>query len=168
MDGIKKLLNPFALSDSEFRCFGCAPKNDLGLKLEFFEDKEWVMAIWEPLEHFQGYKNVLHGGIQATLLDEIATWTVFVKAKAGGVTSHMDIKYRKTVFTNQGPVSLKARIKNTTTRIISVEAILMNAQNQRCCEALVDIFLFSAKVAEDKYIYPGYDQFYDRHENSAK
>jgi uncharacterized protein (TIGR00369 family) len=161
----RKLLNPFAQSDSNFHCFGCSPTNESGLQLQFFEDGDFLTATWEPKSFLQGYKNVLHGGIQATLLDEISTWTVFVKAKAGGVTSHMDIKYRKTVYTNEGSLFLKARIKERTTRVITVEAFLYNPQNQLCCEALVDIFLFPEKAVSEKYLYPGYDRFFESKEN---
>lgn len=68
----RKLLNPFAQSDSDFHCFGCSPSNESGLQLQFFEDGDFLTATWEPKSLLQGYKNVLHGGIQATLLDEIS------------------------------------------------------------------------------------------------
>ena len=75
---MRRINNPFVRYDG-YDCFGCAPENPLGLALDFFEDGEDLVATWEPGEHYQGYNRVLHGGIQATLLDEIASWVVFVK-----------------------------------------------------------------------------------------
>jgi len=64
-----------------YQCFGCAPHNHNGLQMSFAEDGEYVVSEWEPKDYFQGYYNVLHGGIQATLMDEIASWLVQIKLK---------------------------------------------------------------------------------------
>jgi len=42
------------------------------MKLEFWEDGGELYAEWEPQPHFVGWENVLHGGIQATLMEELA------------------------------------------------------------------------------------------------
>ena len=93
----RKILNPYAKMEG-YNCFGCSPDNHLGLQMEFYEDGEDIICEWEPVKHFGGYKSVLHGGIQATLLDEIASWTIQVKLKTAGVTANIDLRYKKTVF----------------------------------------------------------------------
>ena len=35
---------------------------------------------------FAGFHDILHGGIQATMMDEIASWVVLVKLDTSGVT----------------------------------------------------------------------------------
>lgn len=77
-----------------YHCFGCLPDNHQGLKMEFYEEGEMVICNWSPVHHFGGYKNVLQGGIQATLLDEIAAWTVHVKLRTAGVTASIDLKFK--------------------------------------------------------------------------
>lgn len=68
---MKKIQNPYAISGrKEYLCFGCSPNNESGLNLEFWEEGEEVIAKWMPCKSFEGFVNVLHGGIQATLLDE--------------------------------------------------------------------------------------------------
>ena len=63
-------------------CFVCGVANPIGLKLAFYEDEEGqVIAHFTPREEHQGYPGVLHGGIIATLLDEVA----------GRVASHLDL-----------------------------------------------------------------------------
>ena len=65
-----KIINPWEGMEGYF-CFGCAPNNESGLKMEFYEDGDEIVSKWVPEARFQGWLNTLHGGIQATLLDEI-------------------------------------------------------------------------------------------------
>ena len=82
---MKEIKNPF-LDRKDYCCFGCSPANHIGLRMKFYEEEEFVVSEWLPRSEFEGYANVLHGGIQATLMDEIASWTIYVKAGTGGVT----------------------------------------------------------------------------------
>ena len=67
-----KIKNAFALRNSDYCCFGCAPDNVAGLHMEFFRDGEEFWSEWSPKEQFDGWKGVVHGGIQVTLMDEIS------------------------------------------------------------------------------------------------
>jgi len=54
-------------------CFVCGIENPVGLKLKIYQIEEGVIeTTYTAPEHFQGYPGVLHGGIIATLLDEIS------------------------------------------------------------------------------------------------
>lgn len=83
---MKRIINPF-LHLEGYNCFGCAPQNPLGVKLEFFEDGEDIVSYWQPTSPYQGWFCTLHGGIQSVLLDEICGWVVMRKLQTGGVTS---------------------------------------------------------------------------------
>lgn len=133
--------NPFANRDG-YHCFGCSPDNPIGLKLQFMEEGEDIVAFWEPGEHYQGWNNILHGGIQASLLDEIGSWFVFARLKKGCVTSHLDIKYRRPVPTNQGPLSLRAKLKQAHSRIIDVEVSLFGPDGKLCSGGVASYFLY--------------------------
>ena len=70
---MKKIVNPYAKAGrAEYQCFGCSPQNAKGLQMKFQLDGEEVVSVWNPQKWAEGYMNVLHGGIQATLLDEVA------------------------------------------------------------------------------------------------
>ena len=73
---MKKIQNPW-LHKEGYNCFGCAPGNEAGLKMEFYEDGDEVVSIWHPGPQYQGWIDTLHGGIQSVLLDEICGWAVF-------------------------------------------------------------------------------------------
>lgn len=89
----KKLYNAYEQHEG-YNCFGCASGNEHGLQCEFYEEGEYITCYWTPRPEFQGFFHVLHGGIQATLIDEIACWNVFAKVKSAGVTVELNTKYR--------------------------------------------------------------------------
>lgn len=132
--------NPFSEREG-YHCFGCSPDNPIGLKLQFREDGDEIVAVWEPDEHYQGWNNVLHGGIQASLLDETGSWFVFAHLNKGCVTSHLDIKYRSPVPTNQGPLSLRARLKQAHSRVVDIEVSLFGPDGKLCSGGIISYFL---------------------------
>lgn len=156
------LINPFAKNNSNYRCFGCSPDHDHGLQMTFFEDENGVVCKWQPNTEFEGYHNVLHGGIQATMLDEVACWVIYVKAKTAGVTADMNIRYRSPVYLDKGDITITAKIIETNRRIITVKAELFDSENNLCAEADVRYFVFPEKIAREKYMYTGVEAFYDK------
>jgi hypothetical protein len=86
---MKKIINPWKGMEG-YNCFGCAPNNEAGVKMEFYEDNDEVISIWRPRPEYQGWIDTLHGGIQAVLLDEICAWVILRKLQTTGVTSKME------------------------------------------------------------------------------
>ena len=156
---MRKIRNPFTGHDGYF-CYACSPENQAGLKMTFEEEDDCIISRWNPAIHLQGYINVLHGGIQATLLDEIASWLVYVKLKTAGVTSSMNVKYRKPVYVNRGKILIRASLRSSSQRLAEIDAGIYSPEKQLCTEALVTYFLFSEKLAREKYWYPGSEAFY--------
>jgi len=160
MTEIKKIRNPYVNLDG-YNCFGCSPNNYLGLKMQFIEDGDSVISKWDPEAHFAGYKSVLHGGIQATLLDEIASWCIQVKLKTAGVTANLDLRYKKPVYVDQGIILLKAHIIKVEKRIAYVRTELFNAARELCCAGEVKYFIYPEKIAREKLYYPEFERFFE-------
>jgi|TARA_R110002050_G_scaffold111014_1_gene224006 uncharacterized protein (TIGR00369 family) len=159
---MKKIINVHRSDDPEiYRCIGCSPHNPIGLKLEFWDDDNCIISKWNPRREFEGWVEVLHGGIQATLLDEIAAWVVYTKCKTAGVTAELKVKYKRPVFTNQGEILIKGRLVEMNKRLAFIHAQLFNSENQLCAEADIKYVIFSEEVARTKYYYPGIDAFYE-------
>ena len=110
-----KIKNPFTKTGN-YNCFGCAPDNVNGLRMEFWEDGEEIVSFGELRDPFQGYINILHGGIQSTLIDEISRWVLFIKLNTLGFTKTLNINYINTIFLSNGPISLRSRLKETETK----------------------------------------------------
>jgi len=159
---MRKILNPYATGmRSNCKCFGCSPHNEFGLNMEFYEKDGEVISYWRPKEHFEGYDNVLHGGIQGTMLDEIASWVVNTQCKTGGVTAQMDVRFRKPVFMNGGELTIKARLKEHNSRMATIQAEVYNADGDICSEAEVKYMIFPEKIAREKFGYPGIEHFFE-------
>ena len=106
----REILNPYDKLE-EHKCFACSKHNISGLQMDFYEEEDFVVSEWQPTPSFQGYYNILHGGIQATLMDEISSWCIQIKLKTAGVTSRLETKYRKPIYTNKGKIKLKLGLK---------------------------------------------------------
>jgi uncharacterized protein (TIGR00369 family) len=143
-----------------YHCFGCSPDNPQGLKMDFYEEGDEVVCEWIPCHHFGGYKNVLHGGIQATLLDEIAAWTVQVKLRTAGVTANIDLKFKKPVFTDKGHLLIKAHVEKVEKRIAFVRTELYDHQKHLCCEGTVKYFIYPEEIAREKLYFPEFEEFF--------
>ena len=155
---MRDLRNPFAGREG-YNCFGCSPDNSLGLKMHFIEDGDEIVSHWEPSEHFHGYQNVLHGGIQATLMDEIASWVVYVKVRRSGVTSKMNVRYLKPVFVDKGTITLRGRIQAMRRNLADIEVKLFSSDKQLCAEAIITYFTSSLEKSKESLFYPEYTDF---------
>jgi acyl-coenzyme A thioesterase PaaI-like protein len=157
---MKKIANPYRNLEGYY-CFGCAPQNQNGLHMQFFEEGEAIVSEWEPKNYFQGYYQVLHGGIQATLMDEIASWLVQVKLKTAGVTSQMTIRYKKTVPINRGNIRLRARLTGKRRNLADIRVELFGPDGSLCAEGDFVYFTFPEEVAREKLHYPGHKAFFE-------
>jgi acyl-coenzyme A thioesterase PaaI-like protein len=81
-------------------CFICGLENPVGLQLKIYEVKPGVIqSTYTAPDHFQSYPGILHGGIVATILDEISGRSQMGDPSASRFmfTAKLEIKYRKNV-----------------------------------------------------------------------
>jgi len=156
----RTIFNPYQ-SLAGYKCFGCSAKNSFGLAMKFTEDEEGLSCEWIPPEHFQGWIGVLHGGIQATLLDEIASWIVFVKLGKSGVTSELKVRYKHPVKMSDKPLTIRATLRDMYRNIAVIDAFLYDYEGKLCAQAECKYFTFSDEVGKSQYYYPGKEAFYE-------
>jgi acyl-coenzyme A thioesterase PaaI-like protein len=95
-DGFKPL--PVLSSSS---CFGCGSGNALGLRMKFCSDGRSVASSLVVPEHLCGWRQVVHGGIVATILDEIMGWSAIYLMKKVALTKRLTVDYLKPTPVNQ-------------------------------------------------------------------
>ena len=147
---LKRIINPWRGMDG-YRCFGCDPRSEQGLRMEFYEDGDRIVSRWKPRPEFQGWVDTLHGGIQATLADEISSWVVFRKFQTSGVTSRMEVRYLKPIHTSEDHITLQATVVRQRRYIVDIEVKIFNSQDQLCTEALCIYFLFPKEKAHEEF-----------------
>ena len=74
-------------------CFVCGDKNKIGLKVEFFFDDGKAKAQYTPTREFEGYKDICHGGILSSLLDEVMIYSIIAQGILT-VTVQIEIKFK--------------------------------------------------------------------------
>lgn len=159
---MKKIRNPWKdpKNIGDYNCFACSPYNESGLQLEFWEDGDEIVSKWDPLRMYEGWIGVLHGGIQATLLDEIGGWVVMLKLGTTGVTSEMQVKYLKPVQISGGELTVRGKLESVDSRIATISASLFNGAGVECASATLSYFVFPEKIAKARYHFPGKEAFY--------
>jgi acyl-coenzyme A thioesterase PaaI-like protein len=77
-------------------CFACGELNEHGLHLELHVDTQgcWTELTVEP--RFQGWESVAHGGIVASILDEVMAWSV-IGRDTWGVTARLAVAFHKPI-----------------------------------------------------------------------
>ena len=88
------------LQPNSRHCFVCGLENPVGLKLRIYQTEPGVIeTMFTAPDHFQGYPGVLHGGIVASILDEISGRAHMGDPSAPRFmfTAKIEVKYRKNV-----------------------------------------------------------------------
>ena len=93
-------------------CFVCGPKNPIGLKLKFSFDGKTIKTEFIPRKEHQGYMNIVHGGIIATLLDE-AMVKLAIEMGMPAVTAQIDIRLKKALRVGEKIIVTSEILKNT-------------------------------------------------------
>jgi acyl-coenzyme A thioesterase PaaI-like protein len=104
-------------------CFACGPGNPIGLHLHLERQGETAVARFIPGELHGGWAGVVHGGILATVLDEVMAYAVFFTGWKC-VTARMEVRYRAAVTCGDVLVA-EARITRDTRRLVDVEATIL-------------------------------------------
>ncbi len=119
-------------------CFGCGAENELGLRMKFRElEPGLVESRYAVPDHFRGPDGVIHGGIQATLLDEIlgmAVSSALGNTGADVVTASFALRYKRPAPT-LAEVVLRAQYERADGRSHFVTGELRDADGNVCTTA---------------------------------
>lgn len=74
-------------------CFVCGDENEIGLKIDFYHQDGKAKACFTPMREYEGYRDILHGGIIASVLDEVMVKAVLAEG-IPALTSRMDVRFR--------------------------------------------------------------------------
>ena len=111
-------LDPLLFGQSQ-PCFGCSPSHPIGFKLRFAREGDAVVTRFTPSEPYQGPPGIMHGGLVATLADEIAAWAVVALLGKFGFTAQFEGKLRSPVRIGSEVIG-RGRIERETRRIVRV------------------------------------------------
>ena len=143
-------------------CFACGELSEHGMHLVLHVDGA---SSWTELKlpaAFQGWEGIAHGGIVATILDEVMAWAL-ASADAWAVTARMTVEFRRPVVVGRRIrgegrlVERRHRLLSTAGRLIDAEtgAVLATAEGtyvevpEKRKRELQERYRFRAAAADD-------------------
>ena len=119
------------LEDDHY-CFVCGEENPSGLHLKFTLCDGKVKTEFVPQKIFQGYKDIVHGGIIAAILDEAMVKAAFMQGTQA-VTAEITIRFKNPLMAGEKAV-VEAHILRTNKKIIEPAAIIKKPDNTPVAE----------------------------------
>ena len=122
------------LADDQM-CFGCGSRNARGLKLKFTLDPDHhrIRTEWTPTQEFQGYADIVHGGLIGLVLDELMG-NLLWKQERPSVTAEMSVRFLKPAHVGK-PLRGEAWIASHKGRVCVMEAAAWDAAGGVVAEA---------------------------------
>ncbi len=118
-------------------CFICGMDNPIGLKAQFYNMEDGsVMTPFRMREDLQSFPERTHGGITATMLDELGLRALWSDGKEDrfGVTTSISVKYRKPVRYDEDLIG-KGKVIKETNLAITTRAEIFNKKGELLANA---------------------------------
>lgn len=106
-------------------CVVCGTKNDLSLHADFYAVEGGLMVgLVAGREEHQSYPGRMHGGMISALLDEVVGRAInIVEPDAFGVTSELNVKFKKPVPLN-APLKVVGKLVRNTRLLFIAEGFI--------------------------------------------
>ncbi len=110
------------LSEENNNCIGCGEKNPIGLKLKF-DMKDGIAITKSKLNsNYEGYKNIIHGGIITLILDETSAKAIH-STSIVAVTGKITVYFKRPLMVGE-EFTCEARVVKKDGKRIFVETKL--------------------------------------------
>lgn len=141
---------PFLLERSGVnQCFGCSSTNENGLRLKFVRyDDGTIETRHRTAKHHCGFDTVIHGGIQAAILDEVMGVAAQSSLPENAsdlacATAEMHLSYLRPAFLAEEVIG-RAWIVDVKDRDIFVKGVLLSSE-------LVEVTTASSRWRQMRY-----------------
>lgn len=114
-------------------CYGCGQRNAQGLRMTFAHLADGsAVCVYTAADHLAGAPGVIHGGVQATLLDEVmghAIHVADVDPDLDVATIEFSLRYRRPAPVGV-PLTVRARLVGTEGRDFLVSGEIVSAAGE--------------------------------------
>ena len=115
-------------------CFCCGMENPHGLQLLMFTDRRVVETRFSLRPQFVGFRNTIHGGITATVLDEMMAWACGVGAQTFAYCAELTVRYLQPIAPATELVARGELVENRR-RLLLCKAEVLDAAGTVLAEA---------------------------------
>lgn len=120
-------------------CFACGRNNPIGLKLKFQRDGKGVKAEFTPTKVYQGWADIVHGGILHCILDEAMSWAAIFEGLYC-VTARMETRFRRAALVGE-PLVATGYITRNKRRLVETKAEITLKDGTLVAESTATMFV---------------------------
>lgn len=131
-------------------CFGCSPKNHVGLQMKFYAKQENIYSWLKVPSHLCGYNALVHGGIISAILDEIMTRGTIYRLKTFVMTKSMTIDFIKPIYIDQEIKAEGSVLERLNKTKVKTEGFLYNHKGELCAKSTGLFAVFTPEVIKKK------------------
>lgn len=106
-------------------CFACGSLNTHGLRLLIHVDPKRAWTELALDARFEGWAGIAHGGILATILDEVMAWSLVAEDK-WGLTARLSVDFKRPVHVGL-PIRAEGAITSARRRVVETTATIRRA-----------------------------------------
>ena len=142
------------ITSETFNCFGCSPKNSGGLKLKFERSGDTILAPVKIGKVYESFPGVVHGGIVATILDEVMAQVAYSLDCLPSMTVGLRIRYLRPMQVDKKYTS-EAKVISRVEQTVEVEGRLKSEEDNCVAVAKGTFFIVSPEyLLSDKIRLP--------------
>jgi len=146
----EKTLKPIKSFYEDRACFGCGADNRHGLRMTFRSNGEMVVSRLTVPEHLCGWDNIIHGGIVATIHDEMMSWAAIQLLQKMILTKSVTVDFLKPLFTGR-KIEARSRIhKKVTEREAIMESAIFDDTGTCCSKSKGSFALITPEFARKR------------------
>lgn len=123
-------------------CFGCGMKNPEGLRIEWALDGQKSRATFVPKKAFQGFQDLVHGGILASVCDEAMgrlAWQLYGPT----VVAELTVRYHQPAAVEEA-LQVTGEVTKSKGRLILGTAQITKPDGTKIAEATGKLFLWKS------------------------
>jgi uncharacterized protein (TIGR00369 family) len=115
--------------------------------MRFLTDGAAVYSQLTVPQHLCGWSNIVHGGVLATVLDEIMSWSAIHLLKRIALTRTMTVEFVKPVQVGSA-LRAEGRVRETDGKNDAItEGVIYDPRGDACARATANFKVFSPAVA---------------------
>ncbi len=113
-------------------CFVCGVSNPMGLQLRFQAHGNEVRTTFRPRSEHVGFKGVIHGGLLATVLDEILVWACAIPTGKFAFCAELQVRFLNPVLPHEELTVIATMTENKRGKIFIAEGRIINPSGTVC------------------------------------
>jgi acyl-coenzyme A thioesterase PaaI-like protein len=108
-------------------CFVCGESNPIGLNLRFETNGRIVQTRFTPRPEHIGFKQVVYGGLIATVLDEIMVWACVTQTKRFAYCAELTVRFQNPLRPGEETIATAELVTNRRDKIFEVKSELKDS-----------------------------------------